>query len=116
MVCQKQDLLQDRIARLTAPCPSHKKLQRKNFNILLMPPPTPGVVALPGLCPGELKMKLGVLLPPAYEHILSLLFGPLFPAGTCCIFSSAGNWLCYAVVKNKYLFVLEIYHFIFLYM
>ena len=39
-----------RIARLTAPCPSHKKLQRKNFNILLTPTspptpmPTPGVV------------------------------------------------------------------------
>ena len=39
----------DRIARLTKPCPSPKKLKCKNFNILLMPPtptpmPTPGVV------------------------------------------------------------------------
>ena len=32
----------DRIACLSVPCPSHKKLLRKNFNILLMP--------------GELKM------------------------------------------------------------
>ena len=40
----------DRIAHLTVPCPSHKKLLRKNLNILLtptpppMPTPTPGVV------------------------------------------------------------------------
>ena len=36
----------DRIACLTGPCPSHKKLFRKNFNILLTPPPTstPGVL------------------------------------------------------------------------
>ena len=47
----------DRIARLTAPCPSHKKTLMLNF--LLLPPPTltPGVVtALPGLRPGELKI------------------------------------------------------------
>ena len=51
----------DRIVPMTAPCPSHKKLECKNFNILLtpMPTPTPGVVhylAVPGLRPGELKM------------------------------------------------------------
>ena len=27
----------DRTAHLSAPCPSHKKLQRKNFNVLLTP-------------------------------------------------------------------------------
>ena len=39
----------DRIARLTAPCPSHKKLKRKNFNILLMPMPTPTPMPTPGV-------------------------------------------------------------------
>ena len=53
----------DKIARLTAPCPSHKKLKHKNFNILLTqtPPPMPtltprgSTIALPALCPGEFK-------------------------------------------------------------
>ena len=39
----------DRIAHLTASCPSHKKLQRKNFNILLMPTPPPTPRPTPGV-------------------------------------------------------------------
>ena len=60
----------DRIACLTAPCPSHKKLFRKNFNILLTPTPTlsqcrcrGSTIALPGLRPGELKMAVKYGLP-----------------------------------------------------
>ena len=51
----------DRIARLTAPCPPHKKRLRKYSNILLTPtpPPTPtplgSTIALPGHRPGELE-------------------------------------------------------------
>ena len=73
----KKTCHRDRIARLTAPCPSCK-----NFNILLtlppmlkpMPTPTPtpntdtggSTIALPGLCPGELKIMSchGLLLCP----------------------------------------------------
>ena len=39
----------DRIAHLTAPCPSHKKLKRKNLNILLMPMPAPMPMPTPGV-------------------------------------------------------------------
>ena len=48
----------DRIARLTAPCPSHKK----NFNVKLFANADANAggstIALPGLRPGELKRKL----------------------------------------------------------
>ena len=47
----------DRIARLTAPCPSHKK----NFNVKLFANADAdaggSTIALPGLRPGELRMK-----------------------------------------------------------
>ena len=34
----------DRIARLSVPCPSHKKLKCKTFNMLLTPVLKPGLV------------------------------------------------------------------------
>lgn len=41
-----QDVSPDRTVSLSVPCPSHKKLYCKNFNVSLMPTPTPtpGVV------------------------------------------------------------------------
>ena len=52
----------DRIARLTAPCPAHKKLQRKtitfaNANADANANAGGSTIALPGLCPGKLKMQ-----------------------------------------------------------
>ena len=41
-----KDLSPNRIAQLSAPCPSHKKSlrYRKHFNIMGAPTPTPGIV------------------------------------------------------------------------
>ena len=47
----------DRIARLTAPCQSHKKLNVKLFaNANVNANAEGSTIALPGLRPGELKM------------------------------------------------------------
>ena len=50
----------DRIARLTAPCPSHKKLNVKlfaNADSDANADAGGSTIALPGLRPGELKMR-----------------------------------------------------------
>ena len=85
----------DRIARLTAPCHSHKK----NFNVKLFANadaaananPGASTIALPGLRPGKLKIKISAIakdlsvrffLPAQLSFIVLRITGVNFSAFT----------------------------------